>query len=389
MTYLEDGLLVFGKRVPTDELHDFSQLVFVLEDLADGFTEAHELGVDLGVVLAKDSIVVGEGDVPVHGGEVLALGQLLVQAPENLHDSKRGGRDGVREVTTGGRHGTDDRDRALTVGRAEAGDSASAFVELSQLGAQVGGETSIGGHLGETTRDFSEGLGPAGGGVSHHSDVEAHISEVFGQGDARVNGGFTSGDWHVGGVGDQARALHDIILLTVDQGLELREFVKHLSHLVTALTTADVDDAIGVGVLGESLRDASLAATEGAWNGASTALHGGEKGVEHALAGQQGGLTSELLGDGSGVTDGPEVGHLDLLLLAVGVLNDCDSLGHVVLALGHDFNESALHSGGDHDSVLAEEVVLEGLADHIAASDDVSTLEELGGLEGVEAVLVE
>lgn len=47
------------------------------------------------------------GDEPVDGGEVLPLCELLVQPPEHLHDAqgRRGHR--VREVTTGGRHGSD------------------------------------------------------------------------------------------------------------------------------------------------------------------------------------------------------------------------------------------------------------------------------------------
>jgi hypothetical protein len=286
MTYLKDSLLVLGERVSADELHDFSKLVFVLKDLADGLTEAHELGVNLSVVLAQDSVVVGERDVPVDRGEVLALRQLLVQAPENLHDSQGGRGNGVREVTTGGRHGTNDGDRALTIGGAEASNSTSALVELGELGTKVSWETSVCGHLSETTGDFSEGLGPAGSGVSHHSDVEAHISEIFGEGNTRVNRGLTSGDGHVRSVSDKASTLHDIVFLTVDEGLELREFIEHLSHLIAALTAADVDDAIGVGVFGKGLGNASLTATEGAWNSASTTLHGGEKSIEDTLAGQ-------------------------------------------------------------------------------------------------------
>lgn len=81
--------------------------------------------------------------------------------------------------------------------------------------------------------------------------------------------------------------------------------------------------------------------------------------------------------------------HPDVLLLAMGVLDDCDSLGHVVLAFGHDFNDSALNTWCNHDSMLAEEIVLVGLADHITASDDVTLLEELGWVPRVKSVLVE
>ena len=51
--------------------------------------------------MKKDHLeVLGVGDEPVDGGKVLALGELLVEAPKHLHDRQGGGRDGVGEVTT-------------------------------------------------------------------------------------------------------------------------------------------------------------------------------------------------------------------------------------------------------------------------------------------------
>lgn len=41
-----------------------------------------------------------------------------------------------------------------------------------------------------------------------------------------------------------------------------KESAADLSHLVSALAASDVDDGVGVGVLGERLRDHSLAAAE-------------------------------------------------------------------------------------------------------------------------------
>ena len=88
--YLEHGLLILGEGVLTNELHDFSQLIFLLENLFEGFSEGHELGLSLGVVLTKNSIVVGEGNVPVDRREMLTLGKLLIQTPKDLHNRKGG-----------------------------------------------------------------------------------------------------------------------------------------------------------------------------------------------------------------------------------------------------------------------------------------------------------
>ena len=51
----------------------------------------------------------------------------------------------------------------------------------------------------------------------------------------------------------------------------------HLSHLVTALSAADVHDGVGVRELGERLGDNCLPAPESAGDGARTALHGPAK----------------------------------------------------------------------------------------------------------------
>ena len=66
--------------------------------------EGHKLGVVLVVEVVEGAHVLGVGDEPVDGGEVLALGELLVQPPEHLHYAQRGRRHRVREVATRGRH---------------------------------------------------------------------------------------------------------------------------------------------------------------------------------------------------------------------------------------------------------------------------------------------
>ena len=46
-TYLKHSLLILGKRVLTDELHDFSQFIFGLENLSQLLTKSHELRLSL------------------------------------------------------------------------------------------------------------------------------------------------------------------------------------------------------------------------------------------------------------------------------------------------------------------------------------------------------
>lgn len=140
-TYLKSGLLVLTKGVLTDKLHDFNQIIFFLKDVLESTLVSHEVWVSSVVVLGKGSIVVGERDVPVDGWEMLSLGELLVQTPEDLYDIKSSCCNWVREVTTWWGYGTDDGNRSLSVGGTEAHDLTGSFVELSQLGTQVSWET--------------------------------------------------------------------------------------------------------------------------------------------------------------------------------------------------------------------------------------------------------
>jgi len=108
--------LILGERVFTNQLHNFDQLVFLLQDLTGGLLEVHEVGLDIGVVLLQDGIVGGETQVPVDTGEMLTFGQVLVQTPEDLHNGEGGGGHGIGEITTGRGYSTDNGDRSLSVG---------------------------------------------------------------------------------------------------------------------------------------------------------------------------------------------------------------------------------------------------------------------------------
>lgn len=103
-----DSLLILREGVLTNKLHNFSQLVFLLQNLLDRFSEWHEFFVVLVVVLAEHSVVVGEGNVPVNRWEMLLLSEFLIQTPENLHDGKGSSSNWIGEITTWWGDGTDD-----------------------------------------------------------------------------------------------------------------------------------------------------------------------------------------------------------------------------------------------------------------------------------------
>jgi len=168
---LEDELVRLGKRVLADELHDLGEVVLGLQDLLDDGAHRRKLGVVGLVPRIERAQVLRVGEQPVERREVLALRELLVEAPEDLDDAEGGGADGVGEVTTGRRHRTHDRDRARARRRAREGGLARALVERGEARAEVRGVSGVGGHLGETAGDLTEGLGPARRRVRHHRRV--------------------------------------------------------------------------------------------------------------------------------------------------------------------------------------------------------------------------
>lgn len=72
----------------SDQLHNLGQVFLLLQDLLGLGAQGHKLGEMLVVVLVQGAGVLAVADEPVDGGEVLPLGQLLIQTPEHLR--KRG-----------------------------------------------------------------------------------------------------------------------------------------------------------------------------------------------------------------------------------------------------------------------------------------------------------
>ena len=145
---------------------------------------------------------------PVHRREVALIGQAGVQSPEHLHNAQGGLRHRLRNVAAGRGYRPDDGQSALSLLAAQGDHPASPFIELSQTAAQIGGVALLAGHLLQTAGHLPQGLCPSGGGVRHQRHRIAHIPEVLRDGDARVDRGLPGRHRHVGGVGDEHRALH-------------------------------------------------------------------------------------------------------------------------------------------------------------------------------------
>merc|ERR1719146_283062 len=105
---LQGNLLILRQRVLTDKLHNLLKVILLLQDLLELLLQEWVLRVELREVWLQNADVLGEGDVPVDRREVLPLGKLLVQTPEDLHDGEGGRCDRVGEVSTRRRDSADD-----------------------------------------------------------------------------------------------------------------------------------------------------------------------------------------------------------------------------------------------------------------------------------------
>lgn len=162
----------------------------------------------------------------------------------------------------------------------------------------------------------------------------------------------------------------------------------------TALAATDIDNALRVGVLRQSLRNASLAAAESAGDGARATQSRAakqskreptegqaranvrEEGVEDALSGDERLLAGQLLDEGTRQTHGPVVGHAHgdgLVVRVAGVLQLHDRIDDRVLALALDGAHLAVDLGRHQDAVLHQLVLLHH-ADDRARSKHVANL---------------
>ena len=85
---LKRDLVILAEGALPDKLHDLSKVLLLLQDLLSLRPQLNEARLRSLVMLLEDLGVLRVGEGPVDGREVLALSELLVQAPEDLHDTQ-------------------------------------------------------------------------------------------------------------------------------------------------------------------------------------------------------------------------------------------------------------------------------------------------------------
>mmetsp|Transcript_28787 Transcript_28787/g.42781 ORF Transcript_28787/g.42781 Transcript_28787/m.42781 type:complete len:268 (+) Transcript_28787:614-1417(+) len=249
---LHNNLLILGKRFLSYKLHNFRKVILLLKDSTASVAKVGVTGVQLVEVGLKNLHVLGVRNEPVKTGEMLTLGKLFIKSPKHLNNRKSCCSNRIGEITTGRRHSTDNGNSTLTVRGTKTRDTSSTLIESGKTCTKVCRITGIGRHLSKTSRNLTKGLGPTRGRVSHHRYIHTLITEVLCKGDTSVNRGLTSSHGHVGCVGHKSGTLHDTNLLRLSGDLiinkhrKLGEITQHFSHLISTLTTSDVNNCVGV-----------------------------------------------------------------------------------------------------------------------------------------------
>ncbi len=340
----QDDPLPVGKGSGADELRDRLEPVRLGEQLERLLAALHPVALPVQEVPGADRLRVAGGRVaPAHRRVVARVGEVAVERPRAAGEAARVRAHRLRHVAAGRRDRAEDRHRGVVaVQRAHV---PRPLVEGGQLGREPGRIALFRGELVGARRDLAQRLRPAGGRVGDQHGVVAHVAEVLGDGDARVDARLAREHRHVGGVRDQHRALAQR-----PAGawiLERGELLEHVGHLVAALAAADVDDHVGVAPLRDLLEQHGLAGAEAAGDGRGAAPRDREEDVEHALAGDERHGGGQARRDGARAADRPEVGEAQLV-----APDDRDRLVHGVGPRGGEALQRAGHAGRHQDPVL-------------------------------------
>lgn len=138
--------------------------------------------------------------------------------------------------------------------------------------------------------------------------------------------------------------------------------------------TSDVDNDVGVGELGQRLRNDSLSTTESTRNADGTTLNRGKQRVQDTLTDNKRLVGGQLLVGRTRHSHRPAVHHAVLSLVAI-ELNLQDLLVDGVFTLLGDAGNRSACAGRKKDLVLAEQRVLEDGTEDVTTGDVVANLE--------------
>lgn len=153
----------------------------------------------------------------------------------------------------------------------------------------------------------------------------------------------------------------------------LGEIHQDFSHLVTTLTTSDIDNDITVGKLGDTLRNDSLAAAERTRDTDGTTLDTREQRIQHSLSDNERRVGGQLVCHWSGHTHRPDLHHAVFRLLPL-EFDFQELLLHVVATRFGYPGDSTSGAGREQDLVVVHQAVFEDGTPDITSGDVVADL---------------
>ena len=174
----------------------------------------------------------------------------------------------------------------------------------------------------------------------------SHIAVIFAESDAGIDGSFTGGDRHVGGICDQYGAFHQEFLgFRVDQFSEL---LQDFGHFIAAFTAADIDNDIGVAPFCQLMLRHRLSGAESSGNSRRTAFGNREQRIDDALAGNQGTVDRYPFVHRARDPDRPALAERKFMNRAFGVLDFDNGVVQPVFAVFYGGNHFTAHVGRKH-----------------------------------------
>ena len=225
---------------------------------------------------------------------------------------------------------------------------ARALVKLRQARGQIRGIALLAGHFLQPPRHFAKRLCPTGSGVRNHGNRMPLVTVVLRNRDAGINGSLPRRHRHIGGVGNQHRALHQ--RLSGARVGQFRELPQHVGHLVAALAAADIDHQIYVAPLGKLVLYYGLSGAERPRHARGAALGNGKERVNHALTRNQRLIRGQFFRIRARDTHRPLLHQRQRQVLIVGKQQGADLLGHRKVALAQ-LRDHASRFRGHHNLV--------------------------------------
>ncbi len=135
---------------------------------------------------------------------------------------------------------------------------------------------------------------------------------------------------------------------------QFRQVHKDPCHLVSPLSTADIDYDVRIRPLGKLVLGNGFSGPEASWYACSTTPRQGEEGVYYPLPGNKGLRGYQPFPVWADLSYRPSVEQLEFMNFIRRGPDYCDDVIKGIVPFGHDMFQSPLHPGRNHNPMCNE-----------------------------------